>query len=107
MRETGPGGGTPDPYRDDPPWSDCQERRALMVRTSRPWYSAQKRCYKAYVRGRRVTLLTGDENPVNEKLAAKKLRQILSGSKHDGPASLRGADVSDRYLKLHNEKPAC
>jgi hypothetical protein len=72
-----------------------------MARISRPWYCAQKSCYKAYVKGRRVTLLTGAESPENEKPAAQKLRQILKGSKNDGPAHLRVADVIDRYLALH------
>jgi integrase len=75
-----------------------------MARTPRPWHCAQKSCYKAYVKGRRVTLLTGDETPENTKLAAKKLKQVLKGSKNDGPASLRVADVIERYLKLHKDK---
>jgi integrase len=75
-----------------------------MARTAKPWYCAQKSCYKAYVKGRRVTLLTGPETPENEKLAARNLRQVLKGSKNDGPTHLRVADVIDRYLTLHKEK---
>jgi integrase len=76
-----------------------------MARTARPWYAADKRCYRAYVRGRRVTLFKGDETPTNEKLATQKLRQILKGTSNDIAAgSLRVADVIERYLKLHQSQ---
>lgn len=76
-----------------------------MARVPHPWYCAQKSCYKAYVKGRRVTLLSGDENPTNLKLAAKKLRQIVAGSKNESAAGpLRVADIIERYLKLHQDK---
>ena len=76
-----------------------------MARQARPWYAADKHAYRAYVRGRRVTLLKGDENPTNAKLAAQKLRQIVKGSKNDaGAGQLRVADVIERYLKLHRDR---
>jgi integrase len=76
-----------------------------MARTARPWYFTEKKAYAATVKGRRVILLKGDNNPTNEKLAAKKLRQVLKGSQND-PATgqLRVADVIERYLKLHQSK---
>jgi hypothetical protein len=43
-----------------------------MARTPNLWYRAQKSCYKAYVKGRRVTLLTTDETPENAKRAARR-----------------------------------
>src|SRR3954468_20111603 len=93
------------PLRHDPPWSERQERRAPMARTARPWYFTEKKAYAATVKGRRVILLKGDKNPTNEKLAAKKLRQVLKGSQND-PAigQLRVADVIERYLKLHRSQ---
>jgi integrase len=76
-----------------------------MARTARPWYAADKRCYRAYVRGRRVTLVKGDENPTNEKLARQKLRQVLKGAKDDAaPGQHTVASVIDRYLTLHRHK---
>jgi len=76
-----------------------------MGRIARPWYFTEKKAYAATVRGRRVILLKGDENPTNEKLAAKKLRQVLQGSKNDtAPAGMRVADIIERYLKLHQQK---
>src|SRR4051794_12155645 len=82
-----------------------KKRRALMARQSRPWDAADNRAYRAYVKGRRVTLLKGDDTPANQKLAEKKLKQIVSGSKNDAaPGSLRVADVIERYLTLHKGK---
>src|SRR6266446_2958852 len=76
-----------------------------MARISRPWYDAEKRCYRAYVKGQRVELLKGEPTDANAKLAAKQLKQVLKGSKHDQAAgSLRVADVIERYLKLHQQK---
>src|SRR5262249_16897795 len=49
--------------------------------------------------------LKGDENPANQKLAEKRLRQIISSSKNDQAASsLHVADVIERYLKLYQSK---
>ena len=76
-----------------------------MARTPRPWYFTEKKAYAATVKGRRVILLKGEKSPDNEKLAAKQLRQILSGSKNDtAPNALRVADVIERYLRLHRSK---
>ena len=76
-----------------------------MARTARPWYTADKRCYRAYVRGRRVPLVKGDENSANEKLAHKKLSQILKGARNDAaPGQQTVASVIDRYLTLHQQK---
>jgi len=76
-----------------------------MARIARPWYFTEKKAYAATVKGRRFILLKGDENPTNEKLAAKKLKQILAGSQNDQAAgSLRVADVIERYLKLNQDK---
>lgn len=75
------------------------------MRDARPWYSAEKKAYFASVRRRKVRLLKGDESTVNAKLAAKKLREVLRGSKNDTPASaLLVAHVIDRYLRLTREK---
>jgi integrase len=76
-----------------------------MARIARPWYFTERKAYAATVKGKRVILLKGDENPTNEKLAAQKLRQIVKGSKNDTAAGqLRVADVIERYLKLHRDK---
>src|SRR5262245_37068262 len=76
-----------------------------MARNPRPWYSAEKRCYMAYVKRRKVRLLKGDANDANAKLAAKQLRHILKGSANDAaPSALRVADVIDRYLTLHRPR---
>src|SRR5262245_2302027 len=76
-----------------------------MARDPRPWYSAEKRCYMAYVKRRKVRLLKGERGDTNEKLAAHKLRQILKGTRNDtAPSALRVADIIDRYLKLHQDK---
>jgi integrase len=76
-----------------------------MARIARPWYAADKRCYRAYVHGRRVTLVKGDENPANEKLARQKLRQILKGAKNDVACGQHTvASVIDRYLTLYRHK---
>jgi hypothetical protein len=73
-----------------------------MARHPRPWYCAQKSCYKAYVKGRRVTLISGEESPENERLAADKLKQLIKGTKGDPQVGgLRVADVIDRYLTIH------
>jgi hypothetical protein len=76
-----------------------------MARISRPWYATDKKCYRAYVKGRRIILVKGEESEANFCLGEKKLRQILKGSKNDQlHASLLIADVIERYLKLHREK---
>lgn len=76
-----------------------------MARIARPWYFTEKKAYAATVKGRRFILLKGEENPTNATLAAKKLRQILAGSKNDQAAgSLCVADIIERYLKLHQDK---
>jgi integrase len=76
-----------------------------MARIARPWYFTERKAYAATVKGRRVILIKGDENPTNEKLARKKLRQVLRGSKNDAaPGQLLVADVIERYLKLHQSK---
>jgi len=76
-----------------------------MARIARPWYAADKRCYRAYVNGQRVTLLKGERSAANFRAAQKKLRQILSASKNDtAPNALRVADVLERYLRLHQSK---
>lgn len=73
-----------------------------MARTARPWYFTERKAYAATVKGKRVILLKGDENPTNKKLAAKQLRRIIKGTKNDTAAgALRVADVIERYLKLH------
>jgi hypothetical protein len=73
-----------------------------MGRIARPWYFTEKKAYAATVKGRRVILLKGGENPTNQQLAARKLKQVLAGSKNDQSAApLRVADVIERYLKLH------
>jgi integrase len=76
-----------------------------MARTARPWYSHEKRAYFAYVRGRKVRLVKGEENATNEQLAGKMLRQVLRGSKNDPVAGgLTAAEVIERYLKLHKDR---
>jgi integrase len=76
-----------------------------MARTPRPWYFTEKKAYAATVKGRRVVLLKGDQNPTNAKLAAKNLRQVLRGIRDDPVAGeLRVADVIERYLKLHQSQ---
>jgi integrase len=76
-----------------------------MARTPRPWYFTEKKAYAATVKGRRVILLKGDQNPTNAKRAAKKLRQVLRGTRNDLVAGdLRVADVIERYLKLHQSQ---
>src|SRR5262245_4572166 len=95
------------PVRDDPPWSARQARRALMARIPGPWYAADKRPQRAHDNACRATLLTAnnDKTTANAKAAVTKLRQILKGSASDAaPASLRVADVIDRYLKLSQPK---
>jgi hypothetical protein len=47
------------------------KRRSFMARLARPWYFTERKAYAATVKGRRVILLKGDEDPANEKLAAK------------------------------------
>jgi hypothetical protein len=80
------------------------KRRSLLARIARPWYFAERKAYAATVKGKRVILLKGDENPTNAKLAAQKLRQVLKGSKNDtAVGQLRVADVIERYLKLHRD----
>ena len=70
-----------------------------MARIARSWYFTEKHAYAAYVKGQRVVLVEGDENPTNAKLAAKKLRQVLKGSKNaTAPGQLLVADVIERYL---------
>jgi len=76
-----------------------------MARTARPWYSAEKKTYFAYIKRRKVPLLKGEENPTNESLAAKKLRQILKSTKNETPqVGLLVAHVIERYLNLHKER---
>src|SRR5262245_10722070 len=76
-----------------------------MSRQARPWYSREKKTYFAYIKRRKVRLLKGEENPTNGQLAAKKLRQILKGTRNDpAPAGLTVAEVIERYLKLHQHK---
>lgn len=76
-----------------------------MARTSKAWYAADKGCYRAYVKGRRITLLRGESSAANQKLADKQLRRILNGTKNDPVGgSLRVADLIERYLKLHQVK---
>lgn len=76
-----------------------------MARTARSWYFTEKRAYAAHVKGQGVILVEGDENPTNPKLAAKKLRQVLKGSRSDiARGSLRVADVIERYLKLRRTR---
>ncbi len=65
-----------------------------MARTARPWYAADKPTYRAYVNGRRVTLLRGEENPTNARLAEKKLRQVVKGSVNDAPPARSGSPTS-------------
>src|SRR5436309_2374012 len=77
-----------------------------MSRDPRPWYSSEKRCYMAHVKRRKVRLLKGEQSPENEKLAAKKLKQVLKGTTHETAGALRVADVIERYLKLHQAKYA-
>jgi integrase len=73
-----------------------------MARTARPWYFQQKKAYYAVVRGRKVRLVAGEDCPANERLAARKLKQLLTST--DAPVRLRVADVIDRYLALHRAK---
>lgn len=57
---------------------------------------------RAYIRGRRITLLSGPESDANFREAQKKLKQIVKGSKNDQtPGTHRVADIIDRYLNLH------
>jgi integrase len=73
-----------------------------MARSARPWYFTEKKAYAATVKGKRVILLKGDRTSANEKLAVKKLRQVLKGTEHEPQGGrLRVADVIDRYLALH------
>src|SRR5262249_37269513 len=55
----------------------------------------------ATVKGRRVILLKGGKTEANERRAARRLREVLAGTRNDAPAGrLRVADVIDRYLTL-------
>jgi hypothetical protein len=77
---------------------------SIVPRHPRPWYSAEKRCYKAQVNRRKVRLTKPcAESEANEKLAAAKLKQVLKGPRPDiPPGSLRVADVFDRYPPQRN-----
>ena len=75
-----------------------------MARTACSWYAADKRAYRPYLRSRRITLLKGDENPTIEKLAKKKVRRVLRGSKNDTAPGQLIADVIERCLKFHQSK---
>jgi len=81
----------------------AKRKEGFMPRKSHPWYDSERRCYRAYVNGKRIELLKGEENPTNEALAAKQLRQVLKGAKNDVPATLV-AHVIERYLQLHQSK---
>lgn len=74
-----------------------------MPRIARPWYSSEKRCYMAYIEGRKVRLLDGEKTKTNEKEAAKKLREIQKGRQLTTGSPAGGhtvASIIDLYLKM-------
>jgi integrase len=74
-----------------------------MARTAKPWYFQQKSAYYAHIRGRKLRLVAGPECPANEKLARKKLKELLRSTDPE-PARPRVADIIDRYLTLHKSQ---
>jgi integrase len=59
----------------------------------------------AYVRRRKLRLLTGDENPTNESLARKNLKAILKDAKAIPQRSgILVAEIIELYLKLTKDK---
>jgi integrase len=77
-----------------------------MARSARPWYSAEKHCYMAHIKGKKVRLLKGEQNPTNHKKAEQTLRQLLK-SKEKDPTTKSGitvAEVIELYLKLNQSK---
>jgi integrase len=78
-----------------------------MARTARAWYFTEKKAYAAYVKGRRVILVEGEESDANFRAAQKQLKKVLKGSANDAaPAALRVADVIERYLRLAKDRYA-
>lgn len=82
-----------------------------MSPAARPWYSAEKACYMAYVRRKKVRLLKGRESAGTERKAAQKLKQLLTESEkvrqtHPGINSRHQtvASVIDLYLSLNASK---
>jgi hypothetical protein len=76
-----------------------------MARQPRPWYSAKKKAFFAYVKRRKVRLVSGERSPEIETVAAKNLRQILKGTRNDSPSGrLHVAEVIDRYLTFSQPK---
>jgi integrase len=72
-----------------------------MGRKARPWYSAEKRCYMAYIAGKKVRLLDGEKCAANQKRARSALTEQREFRKKTLPTALTVASLIDRYLTLH------
>jgi len=82
-----------------------------MSREPHPWYSAEKGCYMAYIRRKKVRLLKGRESSGNERKAAHKLKQLLTEDKkfqRTNPSVDAGrptvASIIELYLTLNAAK---